>query len=218
MSSTALVTTPSSDRTTKYISAWAEKTVGELKSKRLQFIVLMKKRATASILASMLKKHSPSLLFLNGHGGPDLVCGHDDKVLIQSGKNEIILKDTVTYALSCSSGRTLGPSAVQAGATAYIGYNEDFIFFISPEKMSRPREDKTAEMFLAPANHIVVSLAKGHTTGEATNATKGYFLKSIQKLISSETSVEEREYIRYLIWDMKSLVCHGNRDAVVVTK
>ena len=183
MSHTALVTTPNSDRTTRYISAWAEKTIKELESSRLRFIILAKGRATVSILESMLKKHNPSLLFLNGHGGPDFVCGHNDQILIQSGKNEVTLKGAVTYALSCSSARTLGPSAVQAGATAYIGYNEDFIFFISPEKVSRPKEDKTAEMFLTPANHIVVSLAKGHSVGEATNAARDYFLRSIRRLI-----------------------------------
>ena len=59
---------------------------------------------------------------------------------------------------------------------------KDFIFFISPEKRTRPLEDTTAEMFLTPANHVIVSLAKGHTTGKATDDTKGYFLKSIQRL------------------------------------
>ena len=70
-------------------------------------------------------------------------------------------------------------------------------------------------MFLTPANHVIVSLAKGHTTGKATEDTKGYFLKSIQKLISSDSSVNDREYARYLLWNMRSLVCHGNREAVV---
>lgn len=218
MNRVALVTTPSSDRTTRYISAWAEKTIEGLGAKRLQFIVLMRERSTALILESMIRKHRPSFLFLNGHGSSDSVCGHNDKILIQSGKNEIILKDTVTYALSCSSAKMLGPAAVQAGALAYIGYSEDFIFFISPEKMGRPREDKTAEMFLTPANHVVVSLAKGHSAREATSATRGYFFRSIQKLISSEASIDDREYIRYLIWDMRSLVCRGNQDAVVISK
>ena len=218
MSNTALVTAPSSDPTTRYISAWALETIKGLKSKQLQFILLKKDRATASILESMLKKHNPSLLFLNGHGGPDFVCGHNEEVLVKSGKNEIILEGVVVYALSCSSAKILGQAAVVAGAVAYIGYNEDFIFFISPEKISRPREDKTAEMFLTPANHVVVALAKGHTAGEATDTAKDYFLKSIKKLISSESSSDEREYIRYLIWDMRNLVCQGDRDAVVVSK
>jgi len=218
MSNTVLVTIPSSDPTTRYISAWAQRTVKELESKRLKFIVLLKERATASIFDSMLKKHNPSLVFLNGHGGPDLVCGHNEEILLQAGKNEMALKGTVTYALSCSSAKVLGPAAVKAGVSAYIGYNEDFIFFRSPEKVNRPIEDKTAEMFLAPANHVVVSLAKGHTAGEATTATKGYFFRGIQKLISSESTKDDREYLRYMIWDMRSLVCQGNQNAVVTGK
>lgn len=215
MNSKVLVTTPSSDPTTRFISAWAEETIAKLKAKNLQFIALKNDRATRSVLESMLKKHNPSLVFLNGHGGPDLVCGHNDEVLLQAGQNDTALAGTVAYALSCSSARTLGPSAVTNGAVAYVGYTEDFIFFISPEKMRNPLEDKTAEMFLAPANHVVVSLAKGHTAGEATASAKGYFLKNIQKLLSSEASVDEREYIRYLIWDMRALACQGNVNAVI---
>lgn len=216
MSNIALATIPSSDQTTLYISAWAENTIDQLKSKHLQFFALTKDRAILSIFESMLKKHKPSLVFINGHGGPDLVCGHKDEELIKMGRNESLLKETITYALSCSSAKELGPSAVKAGAVAYIGYNEDFIFFISPNKRTRPLEDKTAEMFLAPANHIIVSLAKGHTVLEATNASKNYFLKNIQKLISSESSVDEREYLRYLIWDMRSLVSLGDQKATAI--
>ena len=215
MSNTSLVTTPKSDSTTRYISAWAEKTIEELKSKNLQFIVLAKERAITSIFQSMLKKNSPSLLFLNGHGGPDLVTGHNNEVLVEAGKNEVALKGMVTYALSCSSAQTLGPAAVKAGASAYIGYAEDFIFFISPDKMSRPLGDKTADMFLTPANHVIVSLAKGHTAGEATVAARSYFLKSIQRLITSEATEDDQTYMRYLAWDMKSLICHGDKTAVV---
>lgn len=216
MNNTALATMPNSDQTTLYISAWAEHTIEQLESKHIQFFILTKERATLSVFESMLKKHKPSLVFINGHGGSDLVCGHKDEELVKVGKNESLLKETITYALSCSSAKKLGPSVVKAGAVAYIGYIEDFIFFISPDKRTRPLEDKTAEIFLAPANHVIVSLTKGHTVLEATNATKGYFLKNIQKLISSESSVDEREYLRYLIWDMRNLVGLGNQKATVI--
>lgn len=216
MNSKALVTTPNSDSTTRYISVWAEETINKLKAKNLQFIALKNNKATRSVLESMVKKHSPSLVFLNGHGSPDFVCGQNNEVLLQAGQNDHLLRGFVAYALSCSSAKQLGPAAVANGALAYIGYVEDFIFFISPEKIRKPLEDKTAEMFLAPANHVVVSLAKGHTAGEATNAAKGYFLKNIQKMLSSEASVDEREYIRYLIWDMRALICKGNTNATVV--
>ena len=121
MNNVALATIPSSDQTTLYISAWAEYTIEQLK--HIQFFILTKDRATLSVFESMLKKHNPSLVFMNGHGGPDLVCGHKDEELIKVGKNESLLKGTVTYALYCSSAKKLGPSAVKAGAVAYIGYN-----------------------------------------------------------------------------------------------
>ena len=216
MTSTALVVTPNSDVTTRYISAWADQTVEDLKSTKLRFICIAKERAASSVFESMLKKHTPSFVFLNGHGSPDSVCGQDNEPLIEADKNERILKGTVTYALSCSSAKVLGPKAVAAGAAAYIGYTNDFIFFISKEKVGRPKGDKTAEIFLTPANHVVVSLAKGHTTRKACADTRNYFYRNIQKLISSEASLADREYIRYLLWDMRSLVCEGNQEAVVV--
>jgi hypothetical protein len=213
--STALVSAPNSDSTTRYISAWAEETVEKLKSKSIDFIVLKDSRATRSVLESMLKKHSPDLVYLNGHGGPDVVCGQDDQVLIQAAENEGTLKGTITYALSCSSAKVLGPEAVKSGARAYIGYDEDFVFFHSRDKLGRPKEDRTAALFLNPANHVVVSLTKGHTVEKTCDATRRKFLENIQKLVSSETSVEQREYIRFLIWDMRSLVYDGDGEAVV---
>ena len=215
MGNTAIVTAPSSDQTTRHISAWAKKTIKELTSKRLKFILLEKERAVLSTLQSMIKKCSPSFLFLNGHGASDLVCGHDNEILIQAGKNETMLGGAVTYALSCSSAKELGPTAVQAGAIAYIGYSEDFVFFISSDKVTRPLHDKTAELFLAPANQVIVSLSKGHTTGEATEAAKNSFVRNIQKLTTSEASREDREYARFLFWNMRNLICHGDSNAHV---
>jgi hypothetical protein len=216
MTNTALVILPNSDITTRYISAWAEQTTKDLKSKKLQFILIAKEKAAKAIFESMLKKHSPSFVFLNGHGSANSVCGQNEEPLLEVGTNEGVLKGAVTYALSCSSASVLGPKSVEAGAIAYIGYTNDFIFFISKEKVSRPKEDRTADMFLTPANHVVVSLSKGHTTSEACKTTQAYFYKNIQKLVSSETSIDDREYIRYLIWNMRNLICHGNQQAVVV--
>ena len=62
MSRTALITTPRSDSTTRYISAWAAKTIEGLKSKQFNFVVLPKDRATASTLESMIKKHNPLMI------------------------------------------------------------------------------------------------------------------------------------------------------------
>jgi hypothetical protein len=210
-----LVTRPSSDVTTRYISVWAEKTMTTLIAKGCKIFDLVKERANKTNFEGMIKKHSPALIFLNGHGNSDCVTGHNEEVLIKADENESILENTITYALSCSSGKILGPKAVGVGAKAYIGYENEFIFLHSKDKIRHPGEDKTAEMFLGPANHTVLSLAKGHTVSEACNDTKKYFYKNMRKLLTSESSFEDQQYIRYLIWDMQSLVAHGNLSAKI---
>ncbi|GAA4461826.1 hypothetical protein GCM10023093_07270 [Nemorincola caseinilytica] len=158
----------------------------------------------------MLKKHSPELVFLNGHGNSDCVTGHNQEILIKANDNEQLLANSITYALSCSSGKTLGPKAVERGTRAYIGYENEFIFFISKEKIRHPEEDKTAEMFLGPANHVVLSLAKGHTVREACSDARKYFYQNVRKLLTSEVSPDEKQYIRFLLWNMQNLVAHGD--------
>lgn len=58
-----LVTCPNSDITTRYISAWAGKTIQELKSKNFQVFELIKERANKTNVEGMIKKHCPSLIF-----------------------------------------------------------------------------------------------------------------------------------------------------------
>lgn len=104
---------------------------------------------------------------------------------------------------------------MEAGAFAYIGYGDDFVFFVSRDKATHPEKDKTAELFLLPANHVVISLAKGHDVKEACSNARKYFYKNIQKMLTSETSVDEQQYLRYLLWDMKNLIYHGNAQAKI---
>lgn len=205
-----LVTCPNSDITTRYISAWAGKTIQELKSKNFKVFELIKERANKMNVEGMIKKHCPSLIFLNGHGGSDCVTGQNEEILLKAYNNEHILSNSITYALSCRSSQILGPKAVEAGAVAYIGFKDDFVFFVSRDKATHPENDKTAELFLLPANHVVISLSKGHSVKESCDNAKKYFYKNIQKLLTSETSVDEQQYLRYLLWDMNNLVYHGH--------
>jgi hypothetical protein len=45
------------------------------------------------------------MIFLNGHGSEDCVCGPDDEKLVQAGDNETILAGAVVNALSCRAAR-----------------------------------------------------------------------------------------------------------------
>lgn len=202
-----LITRPNYDLTTRYISAWAEIILDFAEKHGNIVFDLVKKKALRDVFESMMQKHNPDVVFLNGHGNDKAVMGQDDKPLLQVGVNQTLLKDKVAYALSCKSASILGTESVSAGAKAYIGYKDDFIFQYSSDKISRPREDKTASLFLEPSNQVVISLLKDHDAKDATRRGKEAFLRNIRKFLSSQTPQDDIATLRYLVWNMQNLVC-----------
>ncbi len=104
---TLLITLPKHEQTTRCISAWAKKALKEAERKGLKIIELADKRACKKDFESMIKKHKPSFVFLNGHGGASVVTGHENEILVQAGMNEEILEGTITYALACQAAKIL---------------------------------------------------------------------------------------------------------------
>ena len=131
--------------------------------------------------------------------------------------------DVTTHYLSKWSEKIIkeaknkGKSAIDLsqGATAYLGYKEDFWFRYNVMKISRPLEDQTAALFLEPSNYLVIALLKGHPTGYANNKSKALFRQNIEKLLIEGPSAEDYNAIRYLYWDMLNQVCLGDKEATV---
>ncbi|MFH1537286.1 MAG: hypothetical protein ABID45_04815 [Patescibacteria group bacterium] len=208
MSNKVLITRPRHDITTRYLFAWAEKIVNFAQKKHFDVLDLSKERANKKEIISMLKKMEPFLVFCNGHGDKNLVAGHDNEVLLEVGENERLTKSKIIYALSCKSAKKLGPKCIKAGALAYIGYDDDFVF-IHEEKTTRVLGDKIAALFLDPSNQIMISLLKGHTSKEAYERSQSYFKKNIQKLVNSES--EDNNLVPFLLWDREHQVCLDNK-------
>lgn len=202
-----LVTRPNHDLTTRYISTWAKEIVEFAQEKGATVFDLTKKRANRKEFESMVLKNDPAILFFNGHGDYGFVSGQDNEKLVCAQDNEGLLKSKVVYALSCRSGKALGPSAVQAGAEAYIGYDEDFIFLYDENQRFHPERDKTSELFKDPSNQAMVSLLKGHTPKEAHANSKQSYIRRIRKLLTSQTSLSESSAVKFLLWDMQHQVC-----------
>ena len=207
MKHSLLVTRPNFDLTTRYISVWAQKIIKLAQDKGCPVFDLYKDRASRKVLESVLRKKEPSLVFLNGHGDYGLVCGQDNEEIIAVNTNETVLHSKVAYTLSCCSGKLLGPSCINAGAEAYIGYDEEFIFLYDERSSSRPENDQTAGLFLDPSNQVMISLLKNHTPAEAHASSRKAYLKRIKKLLSSQASKSDGSVVRYLIWDMQHQVC-----------
>lgn len=201
MKKTMLITRPEHDDTTHYLSSWSKEAIIIAQKKGILVLDLHREKANKKITVSMLSKQNPTLIVFNGHGTEAVVCGHNKEPLLIAEKNEQLLKDKIVYAISCKSAKELGPKSVQSGAKAYIGYNDDFIFFYDPKKITYPLEDETAKLFLEPSYELIISLIKGNAVEESCKRSKRLFEDNIRKLLSSKATEEETSMARYLWWD-----------------
>jgi hypothetical protein len=206
MPQSLLITRPFYDLTTSYLNKFSLEVVKNAKIKLRSVVDLNEKRANRKEFESVLKKVKPDLVIINGHGNSELVLGNSSsEVLVKVGENEYILKDTVVFSLSCSSAKKLGVSSIEAGASAYIGYNEDFIFAYTEGYSTRAEQDPLAKLFLDPTNRIANSLIEGYSPEDAHKRGVNAFLENLQKVLLSNS---KEEYLaRYLVWDLTNQVC-----------
>lgn len=212
-----VITRPNHDVTTNYLSFWSQPVVDYADKRSLRVIDLRGSRATRKEFESILRKRGGQrFIFLNGHGSAEKVAGQNDEVLVEVGENDDVFFGTVVYARSCSSAAVLGPKSVAKGAIAYLGYTDDYVFFVEDECVTQPLKDKTARLFLEPSNQVAIAILKGHTTGEANGQSKDMIKHTIQTLMTSETPKEEKELIPYLRWNVIHQVCLGDQDAHLI--
>lgn len=204
-----IITRPEHDPGTRYLSCWSKGIIKEAKKKNIDVTDLHKEKATKRELEGRLQKISPMLVVLNGHGNDECVFGHDNEVLI-SLKNSHLLNGKITYAVSCNSAKKLGKSC-DGQDTAYIGYDEKFVFNLERRYLSDPLKDQRAAQFLHASNQVVLSLIKGHTAEESSRSSKRFFREAILKLLpSADNNPHAREDAADLFWDMNHQVCEGN--------
>lgn len=207
-----LITRPNHDYATRYLSVWAGKFFKIAKNKGYSVIDLDRKRANRKEVESVLNKRNPDLVIINGHGNDNLITGQENEPLLIAGDNSSLLRDKITYAISCRSARVLGEEVGQYDNTAYIGYKDDFVLLYLEEYRTRPIEDTLAGLFLDPSNLVATTLLKGHPAKEAVLRAKQEFLRKIQELLTSKISPAESSVLRYLVWDMRNLALCGHED------
>lgn len=187
MRNNILITRPDHDPTTRYLSCFAQQVIEITQKYDHQITDLKGKRANKNEFESIIKKTSPDFIFLNGHGDENSVSGYDNEVILEGSRNDRTLKDKIAYALSCSSAKRLGNSAVKAGAKTYVGYDEEFFFVFDQAKMTRPQNDKTARFFLEPSNLLAIAIIKGNSVSNSCKRSQENFRRNIEDLQSSES-------------------------------
>lgn len=215
LSSTVIVTRPNHDVTTNYLYFWNKAVLEEAKARNLNVIDLPGPKANRVDFSGRVKKTKPQLFILNGHGSETSITGHDNLPLIVKGENEDVLSGGIVYALSCKSADELGAAAVKAGAKAYIGYRDDFVFVISNEKISRPLEDELAYYFMAPTNRVAIALVKGNSVADAHESSREVLRKIIRRLSSSDTPAGLGTLLPYLFSNYSNQVSLGDQDAKI---
>jgi len=208
-----IVTRPEHDVTTRYLSSWAGEIIDFAKKKGVIVYDLFKDKAIRTEFEGRINKLKPDVIFLNGHGGDDCVTGHDNGVLVSAQENSELLSDSITYALSCNSGKELGPKAVENGTIAYIGYSDEFIFMCDSNYIRRPADDPRAKPFMEVSNQIIVSLLKGNSAKDSSDRSKSKFADLSSRLLSSDADPDALQSAQFLWWNMRNQVCLGDMNA-----
>jgi len=208
-----IVTRPQHDITTKYLSVWAGEVIFFARQKKIEVFDLIKNKANKKDFEGRVKKLRPEVIFLNGHGNDDCVTGHDNEKLVDVENNHDILSGAITYALSCNSGKILGPKVVENNEATYIGYEDEFIFVGNRKYLAHPLEDPMAKPFMESSNQVMISLLKGNNAQAASEKSKNKFKEHYMKLSSSQADSDTLQAAQCLWWNMRNQVCLGDLNA-----
>ncbi len=210
-----LVTRPNHDLTTTYLFYWSNPVLNIAKSKSYSVLDLQGRKATQKYFVSYIKKNNPALIFFNGHGSQNTITGHENEVLVESGKNENLLSSKIIYARSCESARILGKKSVEKGAITFIGYINKYVFLYLAEKVTKPLQDTIAKLFLEPSNLIPISLLKGNTTADAYEKSQKGMRRNLYFVLSTKASSPQKNTAPYLWSNIRSQVIIGDSTAVL---
>lgn len=198
-----LATRPDHDFVVEYISAWCGVVLDAAQS-FFSVVDLPGFLSCRSSVEEAISEYDPYLILLNGHGLSDVLLGQDDRVLFSRGNNSL-LSGRIVYALSCSTGRVLGPDTVRKGAVSYLGYSEDFTFYITTPNPPNLLDDMLARGFCESSNEIPYTIMDGGSPEEAYARSQEKFDEWIQ--FWSEQDVPEAPYIiSALLWDQRCQV------------
>lgn len=210
-----LVTRPNYDIITTYFYHWSESILMLAAQKGYKVFDLAGSKASRSNFESYSKKHNPNFFFFNGHGSDEVVAGQNHELLLISGKNDSLSKDSIVYIRSCSAAKILGPSLINQATKAVIGYTTKFGFMRLVDKESKPLSDPLAELFLKPSNIVATTFLKGHTAFEAHQRSINGMKKNLRKMLSSENPFSDSTSIVLLWSNIKGQILLGDPQAKI---
>ena len=210
---TTLFVRPSHDDVTSYLYYYSKDLLKQSNGRGFKTINKEKEAANKQIVTSIVDKHHPEFIMFNGHGGPTMICGHQNKVIVQQGKNHDLIKNSIVYSLSCSSALELGKEVADP-KTTFIGYVDEFALGMDINCQAAIHRDKRAGLFLEPSNLLVESLLKGNSAKDAVKKAKNMMKENISKL-KTDPFPDAKDYLPYLFNNYMILEVMGNESATL---
>lgn len=213
MNKILLITRPNHDPGTNYLFYWSSYVISAAQRRGVSVLDLAKNKASKKNFDSYIKRNDPKLIFLNGHGNQETVTGFDNEPLVSMNKDENLLLKRIIYARSCDAALKLGDSAVKKGALAFIGYKKSYRLGHSPTSITRPLQDKIAELFLAPSNLIPISILKGNSVGYANSNSLKSMWSKFRFMLSSSATPGQRDAAKHMWHNIQNQVLLGDDTA-----
>lgn len=195
-----LITLPTSDDVTEYLSAFSKEIIENSKDKQIPIKQIKGKDVTKESVGPIIKNLDYQMLIFNGHGSPNEIRGHKNRELICAGKNDFLLIDRITYARSCWAVMKLGEICMKHSKKGcFIGYKIPFMFLINKNWVANPLKDNIAKVFFDTSNLIPIGLIKGHTAKESNENSKKSMLKAINKALKKKD--KDSQIIAETLWN-----------------
>ncbi len=210
-----LFSRPAHDVTLNYLHYYSKELVSLSDKLGHKTINKELENANKKVLLSVIEKNKPELIMFNGHGSSEEICGHKQEIIVSVRENPEVLKNAVTYSLSCSSALVLGPVSVKNGAISFIGYELDFALGKDSDSESSPRHDKIAKLFLEPSNILFTSLLERKTVKISVEKAKKKMKENLDYLHTTNSFPEAIHYAPFLFGNYIGLVAHGNNNASI---
>jgi len=198
MSNVFLITRPNYDQGTNYLFLWTKSILGFSKKRGWVVLNLSDKKANRKSFLSYIKKQNPKFIFFNGHGSATTINGHNGEMLVETGKDKIILKGKIIYARCCEAAKVFGRQCIKEGVLAFIGYKEKYLLGYSKRKVLKPLNDEVAKLFMEPSNLIALSILKGNSVEHAFIKSQKQMSKNLSFMMSTKATYEQRNAVQYL--------------------
>lgn len=195
------------DDITTYFHYWSEEIIKFAEEKSIPLFDLSGDNANKKNVRSYINKQRPTILFVNGHGNQESVLGHNNEPIVDLSSK---FKVNVIYARSCDAAVQLAEVLIKNGTEAFIGYERKFTLCWLGKYNTRPLQDPIAKHFLEPSNLVVTTLMKGHTVQEAHNRSREAANKNLKRMLSSESTDDERYAARWLWGNIRNQSVKGN--------